>query len=102
MHPSRHRQVSVYVLSALRPGDGQRSKDRGEGRRHRRDFKEDGMHLAKANGSRIKRSQKNDLDAKDDTNMPKYGKKADNSNLESALMKKNNSANLKQKLARTI
>jgi hypothetical protein len=24
MHPSRHRQVSVYLLSALRPGDGQR------------------------------------------------------------------------------
>jgi hypothetical protein len=24
MHPSRHRQVSVYILSALRPGDGQR------------------------------------------------------------------------------
>ena len=33
---------------------------------------------------------------------PNMEKKADNSNLESALMKKINSANLKQKLARTI
>ncbi len=64
--------------------------------------KKDGMHSAKANGSRFKRSQKNDLVAKDDTKMAIYGEKADNRYLESALMKKINSANLKQKLARTI
>ena len=62
----------------------------------------DGVHSAKAKGSRFKRSQKKDSVAKDDTKMAIYGEKADNRSLESALMKKNISANLKQKLAQTI
>ncbi len=60
------------------------------------------MQSAKANGSRFKRSQKNDSVAKDDTKMAIYRKKADNRYLESALMKKINSADLNQKLALTI
>jgi len=64
--------------------------------------KKDGVHSAKAKRSRFKTSQKKDSVAKDDTKMAVYGEKADNRSLESALMKKKKSANLKQKLAQTI
>jgi hypothetical protein len=64
--------------------------------------KKDSVHSAKAKGSKFKRSQKKDSVVKDDTNMAIYGEKADNRSLEFALMKKINSANLKQKLAQTI
>jgi len=37
--------------------------------------KKDGVHSAKAKGSRFKSSQKNDSVAKDDTKMAIYGKK---------------------------
>ena len=60
------------------------------------------MLSPKAKESRFKRSEKKESVTKDETKMVVYGEKADNRSLESALMKKINSTNLKQKLAQTI
>ena len=46
IHLSRLRLAVFFGEHTLRPGDGQRSKDRGEGRKNRREFKEHGNKFA--------------------------------------------------------